>query len=144
MSNDPPPVPPSEPPVPPPLSYATPAQGTYMGPPPDADAKMWAMLVHISAIVAYFIAIPILGPLIIWLMKKNEMPFVDDQGKEALNFHITLFIVLLLTAATFCIGIGLILMPIVVVGSVILIVIAAMKANEGVAYRYPFTIRLIK
>jgi len=142
--SQPPPIPPAGN-EPEPLQYET-ALGKhgYFGPIPDKDARMWAMLVHISAIVAYFIAVPILGPLIIWLMKKNEMPFVDDQGKEALNFHITLFIVLLIATATFCIGIGLIMLPIVIVGSLILMVIAAIKANDGVAYRYPFTIRFVK
>ena len=141
--SQPPPIPPANDPQP--LPYETPqGRGGYFGPTPDKDAKMWAMLVHISALVAYFIAVPILGPLIIWLMKKNEMPFVDDQGKEALNFHITLYIVLALAAMTFCIGIGLIVFPIVVVGSVVLIIIAAVKANDGIAYRYPFTLRLIK
>ena len=83
-------------------------------------------------------------------MKKDTMPFVNDQAKEALNFNITvsaIFLVLwILTVVTLFIGALLTfpLMAIVGIGALVLIVIASMKANEGVAYRYPFTIRLIK
>jgi uncharacterized Tic20 family protein len=91
-----------------------------------------------------------LGPLIIWLVKKDTMPFVDDQGKEALNFNITIAIVgvalLLLTLMTLGLGV-LLAMPIgVVVGVAWLVftILAAIRANEGVRYRYPFTLRLIK
>ncbi|HEV7299366.1 MAG TPA: DUF4870 domain-containing protein [Tepidisphaeraceae bacterium] len=129
-----------------PVSYQTPATaaGDYMGPTPDKDAKMWGMLAHVSAIVAYLVAFPLLGPLIVWLVKKNEMPFVDDQGKESLNFQITVLIAVLVLTPTFCIFIGFILVPIVLIAALVLTIIAAMKANEGIAYRYPFTLRLIK
>jgi hypothetical protein len=130
-----------------PINYSppsTPAAGDYAGPAPDKDAKMWAMLSHISSIVAYFICMPFVGPLVIWLMKKNEMPFVDDQGKEALNFQITLMLVFLILLPTLCIFVGVLLYPIVIIGAIVLTIIAGMKANEGIAYRYPFTLRLIK
>ena len=83
-------------------------------------------------------------------MKKDTMPFVNDQAKEALNFNITvsaIFLVLwILTVVTLFIGALLTfpLMGVVGIAALVLIVIASMKANEGVAYRYPFTIRLIK
>lgn len=91
-----------------------------------------------------------IGPLVIWLIKKDTMPFVNDQGKEALNFNITVaiaFVVLfLLSVMTF--GIGLIIaIPLwFIIGIVWLVftIIAAIKANEGTLYRYPFTLRLIK
>jgi hypothetical protein len=91
-----------------------------------------------------------LGPLIIWLVKKDSMPFVNDQAKEALNFNITIAIIgialLLLTLMTLGLGV-LLAVPIgVVVGVAWLVftIIAAIRANEGVRYRYPFTLRLIK
>ena len=91
-----------------------------------------------------------IGPLIIWLVKKETMPFVDDQGKEALNFNITVGIVFLclFLLSVLTLGIGLIvtfpLMVIVGIAWLILTIIAAVKANDGVAYRYPLTLRLIK
>jgi uncharacterized Tic20 family protein len=83
-------------------------------------------------------------------MKKETMPFVDDQAKEALNFNITVGIVFLvlflLTLGTLGLGILLTgpLMIIVGIAWLVFTVIAAIKANDGVAYRYPFTLRLVK
>ncbi|HEV3344865.1 MAG TPA: DUF4870 domain-containing protein [Pirellulales bacterium] len=112
----------------------------------DSEARMWGMLCHLSALSAYLTGFGgILGPLIIWLVKKDEMPFVDDQGKESLNFQISMLIYHLVGAALFfCFFIG---VPIVIVLSavnIVLIVVAAVKANNGEAYRYPLTLRLIK
>ena len=123
---------------------------------PNAEEKQWAMFAHLSALAGALLTGVVggwgffIGPLVIWLVKKDTMPFVDDQGKEALNFNITVSaIVVLLWIFTFItFGIGwLLAFPLkVLVGIVamVLIVIASMKANEGVAYRYPFAIRLIK
>ena len=117
---------------------------------PGAEERQWAMFAHLSAIVAAVIGLSFLGPLIIWLVKKDTMPFVDDQGKEALNFNITVLIVFailwILTFITFGIGILLTgpLMFIVGLAALVLVIIAGIKANEGVAYRYPFAIRLVK
>jgi len=90
------------------------------------------------------------GPLVIWLMKKETMPFVNDQAKEALNFAITISLaclaLLLLTILTLGIGALLAIPLILVIGIVALvfIIIAAIKANQGIAYRYPFALRLVK
>jgi len=124
---------------------------------PSADQRQWGMFAHLSALLGGLLTGALgggwgvfIGPLIIWLIKKDTMPFVDDQGKEALNFNITVAIVfvvlLLLSIMTF--GIGLIIaIPLwVIIGITWLVftIIAAVKANEGVRYRYPFTLRLIK
>jgi len=91
-----------------------------------------------------------IGPLVIWLMKKDTMPFVNDQGKEALNFAITVSIicVALLMLTILSLGIGALLtIPLflaVGITALVLVIMAAIKANEGVAYRYPFAIRLVK
>ena len=122
----------------------------------SADQRQWAMFAHLSAIVGGLLTGRfggigcVLGPLIIWAVKKDTMPFVADQAKEALNFNITvgivLFVLFLLGIGT--LGIGFILtgplMGIVGIAALVFIIIAAIKANEGVAYRYPFTLRLIK
>lgn len=125
-----------------------PAAGTDR---PDADQRTWGMFCHLAALSAFFSGIGfVLGPLIVWLIKRDEMPFVDDQGKEALNFNITVFIVaaVLWLFALVTLGIGLlIVVPLwIVIGLVWLIVtiVAAIKANEGEYYRYPFALRLIK
>lgn len=113
---------------------------------PDKDARTWGMIAHLASL-AGFTGIPfanIIGPLIVWMVKKEEMPFVDDQGKEALNFQITMTIALVVSAGLMCLFIGFILFPIVAILDLVFTIIAALKANEGVRYRYPWTLRLVK
>src|SRR3546814_15977774 len=92
----------------------------------------------------------VLGPFVVGLIKRDDMPFVDDQGKEALNFNITVFIVCvsLCVFALVTLGLGLVVVvPLwIVIGLVWLIVtiVAAIKANEGEYYRYHFALRLIR
>jgi len=81
---------------------------------------------------------------VIWLVQKDKMAFVDDQGKEALNFQITVFGAAVISFFLMFILIGFLLIFVVGLGALVLTIIAAIKANEGVAYRYPLTIRLIK
>lgn len=129
---------------PPPIGYASPGTGgypgPYTGPAPDGDARIMALLAHLLGILTSF-----LGPLIIWLVKK-DVPFVDDQGKEALNFHLTMLIawvaVILLTCVTFGLG-ALLIIPVWIV-VLIFAIIAAVEANKGNAYRYPVNIRMVK
>ena len=105
-----------------------------------------AMLAHLLGILG-----PI-GPLIIWMIKKDQLPFVNDQGKESLNFELTiligwaaLFVVTLVGSFTVIIGcLGSILMLGLFVTNAILCVMGGMKANTGVAYRYPINFRFIK
>jgi uncharacterized Tic20 family protein len=122
----------------------------------DAQERQWAMFAHLSALLAGLLTGWIgligcfVGPLVIWLVKKESMPFVNDQGKEALNFNITVAIVyaVLLMLTLFTLGLGAVLtIPgffIVGIAWLVLTIIASIKANEGVAYRYPFALRLIK
>ena len=112
---------------------------------PSKDDRMWGMLAHLAALAGYVIPFGnLVGPLIVWLVKKDEMPFVDDQGKESLNFQITMTIALLISSALICVFIGIVLLPLVAIYDLVLTIIAAIKANEGVRYRYPWTLRLIK
>ncbi len=111
------------------------------------DAKTMAMLCHLLAIAIVFVGpLAFLGPLIIWLIKKDEHQFIDEQGKESVNFQIT---VLIAMVATFILGfitcgIGFFLMPVVAIVDIVFCVIATIKANNGEHYRYPFSWRLIK
>ena len=110
----------------------------------SADERQWAMFAHLSALIGFIIPFGnLLGPLVIWLMKKETMPFVDQQGKEALNFQITVTIAMMVSAILIIVVIGFVLMFIIGLAALILTIMAGIKANEGVAYRYPFTLRLI-
>jgi uncharacterized protein len=104
------------------------------------EERTWGMLAHVSPFIAGLVALPFLGPLVIWLIYKEKSDFVSDQAKESLNFQIAVLI-----AAVVC-GVTCILSPLIVVvaiGAIIYQIIAAMEANKGVRYRYPYTIRII-
>lgn len=123
----------------------------------DPQQRQWAMFAHLSALLGGLLTTAwggsigcFIGPLVIWLLKKDAMPFVGDQAKEALNFNITVAIIFLVLflMTLFTLGIGIIITgPLfVVVGLswLVFTIIAAIRANDGIAYRYPLTLRLIK
>jgi uncharacterized Tic20 family protein len=106
-----------------------------------ADQRTMALAAHLLGIFTGFI-----GALIIWLINKDDAgkAFVTDQAKEALNFQITVAIAMVICMILTIVVIGAILMPIVGLVSLVFCIIAAVKANNGEAYRYPFALRLIK
>ncbi len=106
------------------------------------DEKNWAVLSHLSAFVM-FLGIPALvGPLVIWLLKR-DLPYVDDQGKEALNFNLSFLIYGIVSAFLVILLIGLVLLPIVFVTWFVLVIVASVKAAAGEHYRYPLTMRFV-
>ena len=113
--------------------------------PTTKDDRTWAMLCHLSGLAGYVIPFGnIFGPLIIWLIKRDQSWFVDDQGKEALNFQISWAIYMIVSLVAILVLVGIVLVGIVAIGGLVLLIVAAVKANEGIAYRYPLTIRFIK
>ena len=143
-----PPVPPVPPPPPAVPQYGaapgyTAPQYAAAAPAPlsDSDQRLWATLAHIGPIIIGFVA-----PLVIWLVFKDRGRYVEDQSKEALNFQITLTIasvaVFFLGIATGAIG-WLLFFPLGI-GGLVLMIMAAIAANKGEAYRYPLNIRFIK
>lgn len=124
---------------------------------PSADERQWAMFAHLSALLGGLLTSGwagsagfFIGPLVIWLLKRETMPFVDDQGKEALNFSITVSIacvaLVILTVMTLGIGALLTIPLLMAIGitSLVFVIIAAIKSHEGVRYRYPVSLRLVK
>lgn len=111
----------------------------------NKDARTWGMLAHLSALAGYVIPFGnIIGPLIVWLIKKEEYPFVDDQGKESLNFQISFSIYMFIAVISLYACVGFILVPALAIAGIVFIVLGTIKANNGEYYRYPLTIRLIK
>jgi uncharacterized Tic20 family protein len=112
--------------------------GTEMQPDyvPTSDEKTMAVLSHILTLVA-----PILAPLIIYLVKKNESKFVEWHARESLNFQITIAIVIIILFITI---VGILIAWIIGIISLVLVIIATIRASEGKLYKYPFSIRLIK
>lgn len=105
------------------------------------EDRTLAMLTHLSGII-----LSIIVPLVIWLTNKDKSDkgWLTDQAKEALNFQITILAGWVIASILSVVGIGLLLIPVVWIVNIIFCIIGGLKANEGVAYRYPFAIRLIK
>lgn len=116
----------------------------------DKDARMWGMFCHLAGL-AFLVPVvlgvgAVIGPLIVWIIKKEQFPFVDEQGKEAINFQLTMLIYGIVSLVLFLACIGFILLPAVALIDIVLAVIAAVSANDGYHHRYPkpFIIRFIK
>ena len=121
------------------------------GPPPispdgaaiTSDERTWGTIAHVSPLIAMFVGLMVLGPLVVWLLKKNESSYVAHHAREALNFQITMLIASAIGFATLFCFIGFVLLPAIFVANVILSIIGAVKANEGLRWTYPFSIRLV-
>lgn len=111
----------------------------------NKEARQWGMFCHFAAFLGLVFPFGnLLGPLIVWQLKKDADPFVDDQGKEALNFQITVAVAMLISFLLVFVVVGIILVWLVGIAALVLTIIAGIKANEGKAYRYPFCWRLVK
>ena len=96
----------------------------------SADERLWGMIAHLSALAGFIIPFGnIAGPLIVWMIKKDAMPFVDDQGKESLNFQITVTIAAIVAAVLIVFLIGFLLLPAVGLAALVFTVIAVIDAN---------------
>lgn len=136
MSQMPGQVPPSSPPPPPQMPY-----GSH---PTDPSERTFAMLCHILALAGFVVPLGnIIGPLVMWLVKRDQYPLVDDQGRESLNFQISVLIYMSVCVVLAFVIIGFFLMFVVAVFSLVMIIIAATRANNGERYRYPLTIRFL-
>ncbi len=120
---------------------------------PNSDARMWAMVCHLAGLAGFLPVLPafgsIIAPLIVWQIKKDEHPFIDDHGKESVNFQLTIglyAVIGIIVCLVTCIGVFLIpfVVAVLYLIDVIFLIIAAIKANNGEHYRYPLSIRFIK
>lgn len=110
------------------------------------EARKWGMICHLSALIGILgngIGF-LLGPLVVWLIKREDHPFIDEQGKEAVNFQITMFLALLVSALLALVLIGFLFMIIIAFLMIIFPIIGAIRASDGKNYRYPVSLRLIK
>ena len=103
------------------------------------------MLCHLSALAGFIIPLGnIIGPLVFWLIKKNEFPTVAAHGKESLNFQISMLIYAIVSGILCIVFIGFLLLAAVGITSLVCVIIASVKASNGVPFRYPLTIRFLK
>ena len=112
---------------------------------PTQDERTWGMLAHLSTFAGFLLPLgSVLGPLVVWLVKRDQSPFVAEQGKEALNFNISVLLAAIVCAVLVYVFIGILLGVALCIFWLTVTIIAAIKASEGVHYRYPFALRLVK
>src|SRR5262245_39620897 len=113
--------------------------------PAPANVNTMAMLCHVLGFAGYIIPFgSVIGPLIMWLVKRNDSPFIDEHGKEAVNFQISLLIYTVASIVLCFVLIGFLLLLAIMVIDIVFIIQAAIKASRGEPWRYPLTIRFIK
>jgi uncharacterized protein len=112
--------------------------------PIDQDNRTWGMLAHLSTFAGYAVPLGnIIGPLVILLIKKDQMSFVEANAKEALNFQISILIYIVISVILAFFFIGFLTLFAVIICDLIFTIVAAVKANEGVVYRYPLSIKFV-
>lgn len=115
----------------------------------NQDEKLWCMIAHLSAFAGFIFSFlgfagGFIGPLVVWLLKKDQSYVIADSAKEALNFNISFTIYSIIAYITVFLLIGIVLVPIVYIAWVVLIIIGSVKAYQGQPFRYPLTFRFIK
>ncbi len=112
----------------------------------DQKEKTWGMLTHLLGL-SILIGIPfgnVVGPLIIYLVKKDEYEFVREQGREVLNFQITWSLIFIISAILIVLGIGILMLIAFGVAWLVLVIVGTVTASNGNSYHYPFTIEFLK
>lgn len=111
----------------------------------DKEQRTWAMFCHLSALAGLLFPFgSVIGPLIVWLVKKEEMPLVAEHGRKSLNFQLTMMIAYIVCFMLMFVVVGVILLPLVALFSLIMVVVSAIKANDGKEVNYPMSIEFIK
>jgi|SRR5579871_3048909 len=123
-----------------------PSAPLYSGAPPTQEERTWAMFAHLSAFAVFLFPLAgnVIAPLIIWLTRRDTSAFVALEAKEALNFNISVAIGWVICSVLIFVLIGVPLAAVLSLYWVIMAVVAGVKASEGVGYRYPFILRLVK
>jgi len=107
--------------------------------------KNWALMAHLGTLIGYVVGVGnFIVPLAIWLSKKDESDFITEHAKESLNFQLSVFIYLIISAMLSIVLIGIPILFGLVITNIVCVVLASMKADKGEFYRYPITIRFVK
>jgi uncharacterized Tic20 family protein len=109
-------------------------------PHPSNNDRLLAILCHLSGLIG----VPLLLPFVVYLVMKEDSAFVKDHAREALNFHLSIIIYTLLCVPLVMIVVGVVFLVALGIFSLVVAIIAAMKASDCAGYRYPLCIRLLK
>jgi len=113
---------------------------------PTESERTWGMLAHLSALAGLVVPLIgiVLGPLAVWLTRRDESEFVAGQAKEALNFNISVLLGAVACMLLALVFVGFLLGTALFIFWLVMTLVAAIKASEGQVYRYPFSLRLVK
>ncbi len=116
------------------------------GPAPTENERTWGMLAHLAALAGLLFPLVgnVVGPLLVWLNKREQSAFVAEQALESLNFNISVSIAAVVCAIATLVLVGFLLGIALCIAWLALTLVAAVRASEGVSYRYPFSLRLVK
>ena len=116
------------------------------GAPGSQEERNWAMLCHLAAFGGVIIPVlgSVIGPLVAWLVKRDVWPLVDDQGKESLNFQLSVLLYGVVCFVLIFVIIGIFLLFALVIFDFVIVILASIEANKGRAYRYPLCIRFVR
>ena len=122
------------------------AAPTESGAAPTESERTWGMLAHLSALAGLVLPMIgiVLGPLAVWLARRDDSAFVAAHAREALNFNITVLIGEVICMMLMLVFVGFLLGTALFVAWLVLTLIAAIRASEGATYRYPFALRFIR
>lgn len=110
----------------------------------DTNARQWAMGCHLAGFAGFLVPMgSILGPLAVWMMKKQDHEFIDEQGKEAINFQLSMFILEIIAVLLCLIVIGIPMLIFLEVFKLVIMVVAVIRASDGLHHRYPLTMRIV-
>jgi uncharacterized Tic20 family protein len=128
------------------MAMTEPSDQLSSGGVPTEHERTWGMLAHLSALAGLVIPLLgiVLGPLVVWLARRDDSPFVAAHAKEALNFNISVLLGALVCTVLMLVFIGIVLGTALFIAWLVLILVAAIKASEGELYRYPFSLRFIR
>ncbi len=108
------------------------------------EERLWATFIHLSGLAGYIVpTASVVAPLVLWLIKRNQSPFIDDHGREALNFQISIVLWAIVAGLLVMVCIGAVLLPAVILTQIIASIVMAVRANRGEYVRYPVTIRFL-
>jgi uncharacterized Tic20 family protein len=123
-----------------------PTEPAASGPAPTENERTWGMLAHLSALAGLVMPLIgiVLGPLAVWLARRDDSPFVAAHAKEALNFNLSVLLAAIACMLLMLVFVGFLLGTALFVAWLVMTLVAAIKASEGETYRYPFSLRFIR
>ncbi|MBS1104614.1 MAG: hypothetical protein H6Q91_116 [Deltaproteobacteria bacterium] len=136
------------PPLPPQLDPGFPDAFDDALPPgfPSNEERNWAVFCHLGGFAFYLLGFAlghILVPLALWLIKRDQSAFIEEHGREALNFQISVTLYAIVVGALCFVLVGFLLIPVLAAFHIVLMIVASVRASQGESYRYPLTIRLL-